>query len=104
MRCSSKTHIDAIFDHFAKIKYFSMLDLNITYHQVQLDDESKEYTVFTCKERHYQFKVMIFRFINAPSMFQYIMIDYLRDMMGHFVEVYLDDILVYSETWYPSFA
>jgi len=27
------------------------------------------------------------------------MTDYLRNLVGNFVEVYLDDILVYSETW-----
>jgi Reverse transcriptase (RNA-dependent DNA polymerase) len=66
---------------------------------VQLDDESKEYTVFTCEEGYYQFKVMIFRFTNTPPTFQHMMTNYLRDMMSCFIEVYLDDILVYSKTW-----
>jgi hypothetical protein len=44
--------IDAIFDKLAKAKYFATLDLNMVYHQVQLDDESKEYTAFTCEEGH----------------------------------------------------
>jgi hypothetical protein len=73
--------IDVIFNCLAKAKYFSTLNLNMTYHQVQLDDGSKEYIVFTCKEGHYQFKVMTFRFINAPSMFQYMITDYLRNIV-----------------------
>jgi hypothetical protein len=44
--------IDAIFNKLAKAKYFVTLDLNMAYHQVQLDDESKEYTAFTCEEGH----------------------------------------------------
>jgi hypothetical protein len=61
--------IDAIFDKLAKAKYFFTLDLNMAYHQVQLDNESKEYMVFTCKEKHFQFKVMTFGFTNAPPTF-----------------------------------
>jgi hypothetical protein len=91
--------IDAIFDRLAKARFFSTLDLNMAYHQVQLEDESREYTAFTCEEGHFQFKVMTFGFTNAPPTFQRMMTDYLRDMLGNFVEVYLDDILVYSETW-----
>jgi Reverse transcriptase (RNA-dependent DNA polymerase) len=91
--------IDIIFDHLAKVKYFSTLDLNMVYHQVQLDDGFKEYTAFTCEERHFQFKVMIFGFTNAPLTFQYMITDYLCDIVSRFVKVYLNDILVYSETW-----
>ena len=76
----------------------------MAYHQVRLDDGSKEYTAFTCEEGHYQFKVMTFGFTNAPPTFQRMMTDYLRDMVSHFVEVYLDDILVYSETWEEHLA
>lgn len=91
--------IDAIFDKLRKAKYFSTLDLNTAYHQVRLEDGSKEQTAFTCDEGHYQFKVMTFGFTNAPPSFQRMMTDYLRDFLGKFVEVYLDDILIYSETW-----
>jgi hypothetical protein len=55
--------------------------------------------VFTYEEEHYQFKVMTFEFTNAPFMFQRMMTNYLCDMVGCFVEVYLNDILVYFETW-----
>lgn len=87
------SRIDAIFDRLARAKFFSTIDLNMVYHQVQLEDRSKEYTVFTCEEGHFQFKVMTFGFTNAPPTFQRMMSDYLRDITGRFVEVYLDDIL-----------
>jgi hypothetical protein len=91
--------IDAIFDKLRKTKYFSALDLNMAYYQVQLEEESQACTVFTCEEGHYEFKVMTFRFTNAPPVFQRMMTQYLRDFLGKFVEVYLDDILIYSKTW-----
>jgi hypothetical protein len=90
--------IDAIFNRLARVKYFSTLDLNMVYHQVMLDEDAQELTAFTCEEGHFQFKVMTFGFTNAPPTFQRMMTDYLRDMTGKFVEVYLDDILIYSES------
>jgi Reverse transcriptase (RNA-dependent DNA polymerase) len=80
------------------VKFFSTLDLNMAYHQVSLDKDSRECTGFTCEERHYQFKIMTFGFTNALPTFQRMMSDYLADMVGRFVEVYLNDILVHSET------
>jgi RNase H-like domain found in reverse transcriptase/Reverse transcriptase (RNA-dependent DNA polymerase) len=71
----------------------------MVYHQVPLDKDSRECTGFTCEEGYYQFKVMTFGFTNAPPTFQRMMSDYLGDMVGWFVEVYLNDILVHSETW-----
>jgi hypothetical protein len=91
--------IDAIFDKLRKAKYFSALDLNMAYHQVRLEKESQACTAFTCEEGHYEFKVMTFGFTNAPPAFQRMMTQYLRDFLGKFVEVYLDDIFIYSRTW-----
>jgi hypothetical protein len=70
----------------------------MAYHQVMLDEDSRECTAFTCEDGHFQFKAMTFSFTNAPPTFQYMMIDYLSDMVGRFMEVYLDDILIHSET------
>jgi Reverse transcriptase (RNA-dependent DNA polymerase) len=69
----------------------------MVYHQVTLEEDSKKYTAFTYEEDHFQFKVIIFGFMNVPLIFQIMMSNYLQDMTGKFVEVYLDDILIYSE-------
>jgi hypothetical protein len=96
--------IDAIFDRLTHAKYFSTLDLNMAYHQVMLDEDARELIAFTCEEGHFQFKVMTFGFTNALPTFQHMMTDYLRDMTGKFVKVYLDDILIYSESWEEHLA
>ena len=41
---------------------------------------------------------MPFRLTNAPVSFQYMVITVLRKCLDKFIFVYLDDILIYSET------
>lgn len=41
---------------------------------------------------------MPFSLTNAPAVFQALINDVLRDMLNHFVFVYLDDILIFSRT------
>lgn len=39
-----------------------------------------------------------FRLTNAPAVFQALVNDDLRDMLNKFLFVYIDDILIFSET------
>ena len=54
-------------------------------------------TAFTTPLGLYEFRVLRFGLTNAPGTFQNIMNDVLRDVIGKFVIVYLDDIVVYSK-------
>ena len=46
----------------------------------------------------FEFKVLCFSLTTAPGTFQNIMNDVLRDVLGKFVPVYLDDIVIFSKT------
>lgn len=46
---------------------------------------------------HYKYLVMPFALTNAPSDFQALVDDVLRDMLNRFVFVYLDNILISSK-------
>lgn len=47
---------------------------------------------------HFEYLVMPFGLSNARAVFQALINYILRDMLNHFVFVYLDDILIFSET------
>lgn len=90
--------IEDILDRVSQAKIFSKLDLMSGYHQVQIDPKDRYKTAFSTPHGHYEWVVMPFGLTNAPATFQYLMNNVLREYINNFVTVYLDDILIYSDT------
>ena len=59
-------------------------------------ENCKEKTTFVCPFGTFQFEVMPFGLMNAPSTFQRMMDQLFRELS--FVSVYLDDVVVFSRT------
>ncbi|XP_038057353.1 uncharacterized protein LOC119728962 [Patiria miniata] len=81
----------------ANAKYFSKLDLTKGYWQIPMAPQDKDKTAFVTSDGHYQFNVMPFGMVNAPAVFSKLMREVLVGVPN--VINYIDDILVYTETW-----
>ncbi len=65
---------------------------------MRIAEGDQEKTAFITPEGLYEYVVMPFGLVNAPSGFQRAMHLTFANEIGKFVLVYLDDILVFSET------
>uniref|UniRef100_A0A8C6NKF8 Gypsy retrotransposon integrase-like protein 1 n=1 Tax=Nothobranchius furzeri TaxID=105023 RepID=A0A8C6NKF8_NOTFU len=88
--------INSAFDSLRGSQVFTKLDLRNAYHLVRIREGDEWKTAFNTPNGHYEYLVMPFGLTNAPAVFQALVNDVLRDMVGRFVFVYLDDVLVFS--------
>ena len=91
--------IESILDSLLGAKIFSTLDLKAGYWQVEMADKCKVYTAFTSGPLgFYECCTMPFGATNAPATFQRLMYDCLGDLNMRWCIVYLDDIIIFSDT------
>ena len=95
----SLPRIESILDSLGGAQIFTTLDLKAGYWQVEMAEECKAYTAFTCGPLgFYECDTMPFGATNAPATFQRLMHDCLGDLNMNWCIVYLDDIIVFSDT------
>ena len=91
--------IDDIFDSIAGAQWFSTLDLASGYHQIPLDESSKDKSAFVTYDGAYRFNFMSFGLVNAPSTFQRCMDAVLAGLKWNCVQIYLDDAIIASKSF-----
>ena len=79
-------------------KYFSKMDLLSGFHQVRMAEEDKQKTAFTSPYGNFAFEVMPLGLKNVSKTFQKMVEYVLRDQIGISVIVFIDDILVFSDS------
>lgn len=91
--------VDDTLDALSGSTWFSTLDFSDGYWQVGVAEEDREKTAFSTGRSLYQFRSMPMGLTNAPATFQRFMELVLRGLPWHICMVYLDDILIYSQSF-----
>ena len=87
------------FDRFKNSRYYTKIDLQSGYHQLRIIANDIPKTAFGTRYGHFEYLVMPFGLTNAPASFQAFMNSIFEPYLDDFVVVYLDDVLVYSDTF-----
>jgi len=85
-------------DRVGGAKIFTKFNLKDGYHLLRIRKGDEWKTTFGTRYGHFEYKVMPFGLVNAPATFQAMMNKILWEFLDHGVVVYLDHILIYSES------
>jgi hypothetical protein len=92
--------IDNALDSLQGAKYFSSLDLAQGYYQVPIAEEDCHKTAFSAGVGGlFEYQRMSMGLCNSPATFQRLMEACLGDQQYETLLLYLDDILVFSDTF-----
>ncbi|XP_053968538.1 uncharacterized protein K02A2.6-like [Anastrepha ludens] len=80
-------------------KYFSTLDMTSGYYQVPMNENSKKYTAFLTHEGLFEHNVMPFGLVNAPMVFQEIVVNLIKSLKHRDKVVsYVDEVIIATKT------
>ena len=82
-----------------KLVYLSNVDMLSGFHQMELEEGSKDKTVFTTHNQLYQFKRSPFELKNNPACFQRLLDLVLREHITHCCLLYIDDVIIFFLDW-----
>ena len=90
--------IDEMIDQLGEAHYLSKLDPNKGFNQISLAQVDQEKTAICMPCGKFHFNMMSFGLMNALASFQRMM-DTVLDDIQDFSGAYMDDIIIFSQTW-----
>ncbi|XP_051155718.1 uncharacterized protein LOC127278183 [Leptopilina boulardi] len=91
-------NISGIFDKLGTARFFTVFDLASGFHQIETHPDDRHKTAFSSLNGHFEYKRMPMGIKNAPPTFQRLLNNVLGGMLDSEAFVYLDDIIIYSDT------
>ena len=89
--------MDGILRRVSRAKYRSVIDLQNAFEQIRIDPRDVENSAMATPDGPMLSEVLQQGDCNAPATFQTVMSDLFAPYLGRFVDIYLDDVMVYSD-------
>nr|KYP65120.1 Transposon Ty3-I Gag-Pol polyprotein [Cajanus cajan] len=91
-------NIDRLVDGASDHKILTFLDAYSGYNQIRMHPRDEEKIAFITDLTNYCYRVMPFSLKNAGATYQRLMDKIFRHQLGRNMEVYVDDMVIKSET------
>ena len=91
--------MDQLLERILGHPFYYFLDGYSGYFQIKIVADDQDNTTFTCPFGTYAYRRMPFGLCNAPATFQLCMLSIFSDLVERIMEVYMDDITVYGESF-----
>ena len=91
--------MDQLLERVLGHPFYYFLDGYSGYFQIEIAADDQDKTTFTCPFGTYAYRRMPFGLCNAPTTFQRCMLSIFSDLVERIMEVYMDDITVYGESF-----
>ena len=90
--------IDDLFNQLRGARVYSKIDFHTSYHQLRVRETNIPKTAFRTRYGHFEFMVIPFGLIYVPTAFMDLLHRVFQPYLDQFVVVFLDDILIYSQS------
>ncbi|KAM7298527.1 reverse transcriptase/ribonuclease H [Ixodes scapularis] len=91
--------IDSVMYAIGNAKVFTTLDCSQGFLQIEIDPEDVPKTALTCHRGLFEFTRLPFSLSNSPASFQRLMDIVLGDTKYKFAKAYMDDVIIFSQTF-----
>ena len=73
------------------------MNIIAAFNKLQMHSDNEDFTIFIISLSTFKYKVLPFNLINELMSYQQYMNEVLFNFINYFVQVYFDDILIYSK-------